>query len=151
MRLCNSSLRSSLNTQNKGAHFTESDVMARWQMTVRLRAHTQRETEITERRDTHTQKKACFLFYKTEHYCKVDLFTIITSSISLPSVSLCSCVFLYFPPSFPLSLSSLSPTPTLPFLHLSSPFFFSPVLLNLSPLPLSFSSRASLTVTLIMV
>lgn len=67
---------------------TKADVMEDWQMMAQphVRAHTHTDTHVT-----HTHK-ACFPFYKTEHYCKVDLFTIITASTQLASVSFCSCV-----------------------------------------------------------
>lgn len=106
-----------------------------------IQRQTHADTHITH---PHTHTKACFLFYETEHYCKLDLFTIITLSTSLPSVSCCPCLFLYWPAVLPLTPLSLSPPPhALMFCILFSLF---PCFFFLTSLP----SHVFLTVTLLM-
>lgn len=98
--------------------FWQTDVMASRQMKAQPCTHThpliQRQTHAdTHITHPHTHTKVCFLFCETEHYCKLDLFTIITLSTSLPSVSCYPCLFLYWPVVLPLTPLSLSPPPTL--------------------------------------
>lgn len=86
--------------------------------TACAQTHTHADTHIT-----HTHK-ACFLFYTTEHYCKVDLFTIITP---VHSACLCHslfmCVSLFVRRPFSLLVITLTYSHT-HVLHVFPQYFF---------------------------